>query len=1049
MPVSLSEYYERFDESKNYDRLLYRADRTLQSAELNDMQMIAAHRLRGVGDAIFRDGDIIRDCRISINEATGETRCESGAVYLAGAVRGVPPAVITIPVVGTITIGIYLDETAVTELEDPTLYNPAIGTRGEGEPGAARLQVEPAWGYHTGAGEADNFYPIYTVDDGLLRAKEAPPNLDAVTQALARYDRDSAGGTYVVSGLTVLAAADAADGSQVYTVAEGRARVNGYPVELTVSRRLSRAAAPDTLTVDSEPHLAAGAGPQYIDLDRYPVGAILSVRITREVTETVTHGGYTGSQDPLANTSVVEIVSVVQGGVTYAATDDYKLTAGKVDWSPGGLEPAPYSTYDVTYRHIATVAPASADLSGCTVSGAVSGTQVFVTYTQMLPRQDRLCLSKDGEFVWVSGVASDTAPVSPRVPEGMLGIATVHQTWDSSRRVATDGVRVVPMDEIAAINDRIDAVVSQVAQQRLTADLITREAGAKKGLWVDPCLDDEMRDQGIAQTAAITGGAITLPVAVLQVAAMPDDVAAPTTLPYTVQAVLDQPLRTGEMPINPYMAFDPLPAKVRLTPAVDNWTEVQSNWTSAITQIVNGGHYVPTFPGLTLSGVSTSTATQVTRSTTSKLANLRQIQVAFAGDGFGPGEVVDVYFDGILVPTVPATADANGVFAGIFTVPAGVPAGAKQVLFEGRGGTAGAAVFVGQGQLTVQTLRQVITTTLIWHDPLAQTFVLSAPRQIVGVDLWFAAIGSRAVIQLRETSTGVPNQSVLGERIVAAGDVLTNGNATRIMLTAPVMRDADAETALVAMCDDAVSALAIAEIGKWDATYQRWVTSQPYQVGVLQSSSNNNTWTAHQDKDLAFRVLAAHYTAATRAVPLGEVVVADTTDLMVLGVYEQPTASARVEYELALSDGRVIVVSDRQAVRLPEPFTGAVEITAKLYGTEDFSPVLYPGTQLLCGAVALEADYVTRAIPAGADSTCRVILDAYLPAGAGVTCELRADGDPDWTAIPYESSTPLGEGWTELTHEVETDAPLLRCRLVLTGTTLARPFVANPRVLTL
>lgn len=30
--------------------------------------------------------------------------------------------------------------------------------------------------------------------------KEAPPNIDAVTQALARYDRDSSGSNYIVRG---------------------------------------------------------------------------------------------------------------------------------------------------------------------------------------------------------------------------------------------------------------------------------------------------------------------------------------------------------------------------------------------------------------------------------------------------------------------------------------------------------------------------------------------------------------------------------------------------------------------------------------------------------------------------------------------------------------------------------------------------------------------------------------------------------------------------------------------------------------------------------
>lgn len=39
----------------------------------------------------------------------------------------------------------------------------------------------------------------------------------------------------MVGGLAVAAAADLQTGEQVYTVSEGRARVNGYGVELTTS----------------------------------------------------------------------------------------------------------------------------------------------------------------------------------------------------------------------------------------------------------------------------------------------------------------------------------------------------------------------------------------------------------------------------------------------------------------------------------------------------------------------------------------------------------------------------------------------------------------------------------------------------------------------------------------------------------------------------------------------------------------------------------------------------------------------------------------------
>lgn len=102
------------------------------------------------------------------------------------------------------------------------------------------------------------------------------------------------------------------------------------------------------------------------------------MRITKEVTVTLTHGGYTGAQDPLPDTSVISLLEVKQGGTTYVAGTDYKLTAGKVDWSLTGAEPAPGSTYTAKYQFIATVLPASEDDTGFTVEGAVVRSLVLV-----------------------------------------------------------------------------------------------------------------------------------------------------------------------------------------------------------------------------------------------------------------------------------------------------------------------------------------------------------------------------------------------------------------------------------------------------------------------------------------------------------------------------------------------------------------------------------------------------------------------------------------------------------------------------------------------
>lgn len=640
-------HYDRFDPTKEYEDHLFRAGYVLQSAELNEIQSASKYRIKSIADALFKDGDVVRDAQVIVDANTGIARCESGAVYLQGAVRGVPPATLTIPTVGVVAVGIYLMATAVTELQDPGLRDPASLTRNYQEPGAGRRKVSAYWGY-SGDSQPGDFFPVYTVEDGSLRAKEAPPNLDSFNQALARYDRDSAGGSYVVSGLSVQRQDDLNSGEQVYTVSEGRARVNGYGVEQTTSRRLVYPAVPDLRLISSEPHVSTTVGAQRVNVDRGPINDISNLAITSEKTATITHGGFVGAQDPLPDTSVLQILSVTQGGTTYTAGVDYNLTGGNVDWSPAGAEPATGSTYSVTYRYIATVTPTLVDDTGFTVTGAVVGTLILVTYNQKLPRIDRLSITPDGAYVWVQGVSAAFNPQAPTVPADMLALATVFQFWNDSTVVRNDSVRVVPMQDLSAINGRIDYMLGLIAQQRLEGSANLREAIQKQGLAVDPFLDDSLRDAGVAQTAAIFGGELTLAVSIDDVFQMPADITAPSFLTYSLSTALEQLARTGSMKVNPYQAYDPIPAVVTLTPAVDRWTVVNTSWTSAISERINTG-------GGLLSRV-TSNATRVDLlSTASRPAEtLRQIEVRFSIAGLGPNETVNVTtFDGIAVVTSP------------------------------------------------------------------------------------------------------------------------------------------------------------------------------------------------------------------------------------------------------------------------------------------------------------------------------------------------------------------------------------------------------------
>ena len=114
--MSTPNIYDRWDDAAPFERLQFRSDRILQSAEMNELQSSLRHRLRGIADVMMADGDVMRAAGITVDQVSGHTVCEAGAIYADGAVRGVPPATITIPTQGDVHVGVYLRAETVTEL---------------------------------------------------------------------------------------------------------------------------------------------------------------------------------------------------------------------------------------------------------------------------------------------------------------------------------------------------------------------------------------------------------------------------------------------------------------------------------------------------------------------------------------------------------------------------------------------------------------------------------------------------------------------------------------------------------------------------------------------------------------------------------------------------------------------------------------------------------------------------------------------------------------------------------------------------------------------
>jgi len=1057
--------YDRAPEHSEWQGVVFSGERFIQSAELNEAQTIARGRHDRLGRLIAKDGDRVEGAgaivvRADPEDPTGQLILTAGRIYVAGDVLPVAALVLDdVSMVGRIEIGVRIVTTYLDHEDDPELLGIVEGSLGQGEPGAAREAVSISWALSDDDGAGD-FVPVYIMQDGTILDQTPPPALDGINQSIAIYDR-GAHGNYIVNGCRVTALGKI-DNDQIFSIEEGEANIQGFKRTRFAALRVSHEEDFDVEEVAGEPRTWPGGATATFTTNRFPIAAVNACLVTKEVTETITRGSVAGGADALPNNSVSAILEVKQGGTTFVPTTDYIRTGDTVDWSPGGAEPAPSSSYTVKYQYLAIVTPTAVTDTSITLAGGVTGTTVILGYDYKLPRIDVIGLNSAGEAVYIKGISARENPLPPAAPSTVLALAEVRNSWMGKPDVVNSGIRSVPYAELWRFLGRLMDHERLIQLERLKSGIDAREPTAKKGTFVDPFTDDFYRDGGVAQTASVGDGVMEL---AIEPTFFTATLTAPVMLDYVEEIIIRQELVSGCMKINPYQNFEPMPAGMGLTPASDFWVEKQTVWASPETVEFNRGLRRDNGPL-----VVSSTDTSVVDQRQQQAEFLRPIAVAFKLTGFGPGEnLATLTFDGINVkPPGTQTANGAGEITGSFTIPSNVPAGTKRVAATGAGGAKASALFTGRGSIEITVLRQVTTIerwqrvvsvpvnqrpftlntegrTGVKNDPLAQTFTPAEARQIVGVDFRLCALGSLSkdlLVHQVGVEVGIPNEAIVAEAPVPMAGSVLGWKSARYRL--PVLTLPDRASAFVVKTDDPDHSLAIASLGGFDTAAQSWIGAQPYTTGVLLSSSNAQTWTPHQNDDLAFRVVAAKFTSLTKTVSLGSFNLVDASDLQVRADVELPSEDCSVVFEIVRPGGGIIQLLPYQVVQLTEYLTETVQLRAILRGTEKLSPVLYAPVMLVAGKIATEGTYVCRAFKLGSAVKLTSYFKAFLPTGATVAMAYdKADGS--WINLPLITTEQLSfPGWVEEKHEATgITATQGRLKITITGGPAARPLICD------
>jgi len=170
---------------------------------------------------------------------------------------------------------------------------------------------------------------------------------------------------------------------------------------------------------------------------------------------------------------------------------------------------------------------------------------------------------------------------------------------------------------------------------------------------------------------------------------------------------------------------------------------------------------------------------------------------------------------------------------------------------------------------TLNTTTVSVVNQLGWSwrgDPLAQSFWFDEDTFISSFDLFFESKPDNPEIKeiwymIREISGGEPNGPILYRSTLRWEDIKTSPDATiptNFKFNFPIYCQPSKEYALIVGCDRPGYKIYFAKMSNKDIMTNTLLQSQTHK-GTMFTSSNNVSWTTHQDQDLTFTLYRAKF----------------------------------------------------------------------------------------------------------------------------------------------------------------------------------------------
>lgn len=325
----------------DWESLEFLPGRSLQSAELNEVQSVLSYHLERLGRTLFNDGDVVSGCSLTVSGDKTTVYISDGKVFVRGRVRNISGSSLSITGSGTEVIGLKVIEEYEDAADDPILLDPAQGYPGYATQGALRKVLKLEW-----VKDDPDAIPVYELYNGSLKKDYTITRYSELEKALAVRTWDISGDV-IVSGLDLVIKDHSERRDKVvFRLNSGKAYVNGYEVfkPMPVEWKEDTAVGYDTVSVEViEPR---ESGSYVYEVDSSPVKRVISVTgsFFKSVSGTVpsatdANGWYVWNFPEASIDEVVGVWDTSAKGREYVLNSDYRIEGNSLKFNPNTFSP--------------------------------------------------------------------------------------------------------------------------------------------------------------------------------------------------------------------------------------------------------------------------------------------------------------------------------------------------------------------------------------------------------------------------------------------------------------------------------------------------------------------------------------------------------------------------------------------------------------------------------------------------------------------------------------------------------------------------------------